>query len=74
MIVGDIVKGFRFCGTPNGNDEAICESALIVREYLAGSAENPWEPGYEVTEYDLLCVCGEFGCLADHLERVNEAR
>ena len=68
MIVGDVVKGFRFCG--GNNFKPVCENALIVREYLAGSAENPWEPGYEVTDYDLLCACGEFGCLVDHLETI----
>ena len=71
MMVGDIVKGFRCCGA---NDlKPKCESALIVKEYLAGSAKNPWEPGYEITEYDLICACGEFGCLAENLEKIDEA-
>ena len=72
MMVGDIVKGFKFCGANELKFK--CESALIVKEYPAGSAKNPWEPGYEITEYDLICPCGEFGCLGGDLEKVDEAR
>ena len=58
------------CG---GNPGAIrCDSAIITKVYPEGSATNPWEPGYDLAEYDLLCPCGEFGLAANHVEDIEE--
>ena len=72
MMVGKLARPLTHCGGTPGTIR--CETALIIKEYPQGSAKNAWEPGYDVTEYDLICVCGEFGCLADDLEEIDEAR
>jgi len=72
MKVGDLVSPLNCCG---GNPGAIrCDSALIIKEYPEGSAKNAWEPGYDVTEYDLICSCGEFAAMSSDLEKLDENR
>ena len=72
MKVGKLVRPLVHCGGSPGGRK--CEAALIVKEYPQGSAENAWEPGYDVTEYDLICACGEFGSLCHDVEVINEDR
>ena len=72
MKVGDLVRPKVSC---SGNPGTIrCDSALIVKEYPKGSAENAWEPGYDMTEYDLICACGEFPAAFHDLEKIDENR
>jgi len=59
MNVGDLVRPLTWCGAV-GEKPKVCDSALVIKKYPKGSSKNPWEPGYETTEFDLICSCGEF--------------
>ena len=70
MKIGDLVKPTMSCGGQPGTWR--CGSAIIIKVYPEGSAENPYEPGYDCTEYDLMCSCGIWGSLEEHLEAFDE--
>ena len=72
MKVGKLARPLVHCAGPPGGPK--CKTALIIKEYTQGSAENAWEPGYDVTEYDLICTCGEFGSLCHDVEVIDEDR
>ena len=72
MKAGDLVRPTVSCAGSPGSIR--CDSALIFKVYPKGSAKNAWEPGYDFTEYDLICSCGEFPAASCDLEKIHESR
>lgn len=70
MKLGNLVRPMMACGGPLGGIR--CDTAIIIKVYSEGSAKNAYEPGYDCTEYDLMCSCGTFGSLEEHLEELDE--